>query len=156
VEIDLNESRFFDMRFRAVVRDLKNVRIFTGKDSFESCAQMTFDAEYQGITCVEYFLGSIMGSILLSLLERAQQEHVCIEEMEGQLSAKLENPLSFLHVQGYAQEPGIGDIEVIVYLYADMEEEALLRFCNETLAQCPVYNLIKKTGNITVSFRNSP
>jgi uncharacterized OsmC-like protein len=141
------------MAFRVVSNDLQSVKIFTDRNSFESREQMAFDAEHEAITCIEYFLGSIIGSILLSLLENAKRKHICIEEIEGKLDAKLENPLSLLHVQGYAQEPSIGNIEVIVYLYADMDEEELLRFCNMALTQCPVYTLMKKTGSIAVSFK---
>jgi uncharacterized OsmC-like protein len=156
VENDLYESRFFNMGFRAISNDPRSVKIFSNGNSFEFRAQMTFDAEHEGVTGVEYFLGSIVGSILLSLLELAQRKHIRIEEMEGRLGAKLENPLSLLHVRGYDREPAVGSIAVTVYLYADMEEGALLRFCDEALTRCPVYNFMKKTDSIAVSFKVLP
>ncbi|MDR0511730.1 MAG: OsmC family protein [Treponema sp.] len=141
------------MSFRAVSSDCREVKIFTGKRMFSTDAQMSFDSEYSGISSVEYFLGNLAGSILLAVLEYARHRKVAIEEIEGKLDASLANPLTLLHVKGCDQPPVLGNIRMTVYLYADLDNEELLRLCSEALSLSPIYNTLIKGTHIDVTFK---
>jgi hypothetical protein len=98
-------------------------------------------------------VGGLLGGVLLALLEHARHKHICVEDLEGRLTAKLANPLSLLHVQGYDQAPDLQDLRIAVYIYAEMGEDELCRFCQEALALSPLYNCVKRTLGLCVDIK---
>ena len=154
MEQRIDESRFFELNFRAVVNEQDAVKIFLGKRTLEMNAQVSFDAEYPDVTSLDYFLAGLLGGVLLALLEQAKYKRIRIEDLEGRFSAKLVNPLTLLRVQGYDQAPDLQDARIVIYLYAEMEEEALLNFCRESLALSPVYRCAKKALDLRVDVKS--
>ena len=69
----LYESRIFEMNFRGTSNDLSSVKIFTNKSSFQIEKQISFDSEYEQISSLEYFAGSVLSSIILTLLEQSKK-----------------------------------------------------------------------------------
>lgn len=149
----LYESRVFDMSFRGTSNDLASVKIYTNKNSFQIEKQISFDSDYQPISSLEYFAGSVLSSILLSLLEQSTKRGSIIEEIEGVLNLSLENPLSLLGVKGYEEEPSISQMTVNVFLYADLEDKAFDDFCLGALANSPIYNTLKRAMKLEVLFK---
>jgi hypothetical protein len=146
----LDESRFFDMNFRGTSNDLSSVKIFTNQNSFQIEKQISFDSEYKQISSLEYFAGSVLSSILLTLLEHGRS---MIEEIEGVLNLSLENPLSMVGVKGYEEEPFIRKITVTVYLYVDLEDDDFDDFCFGALKNSPIYNTLKRSMDLEVIFK---
>jgi len=140
----LYESKVFDISFRRTSSDLSSVKIYTNKNSFQIEKQISFDSEYKPISSLEYFAGSVLSSILLTLLEQSSKRGSIIEEMEGVLNLSLENPLSLIGVKGYDEEPFISKISLTVYLYVDLEDNDFDEFCFGALAKSPIYNTLKK------------
>lgn len=149
----LNESKFFEMTFRGTSNDLSSVNIYTNKNSFEIKKQISFDSEYEHISSLEYFAGSVLSSIILALLEQSKKRGSIIEEIEGVLNLSLENPLTLLGVRGYEEEPFINKMTVTVYLYADLEDGDFTDFCNHALSHSPVYNTLKRSMDLEVVFK---
>lgn len=149
----LHESRFFDMTFRGTSNDLSSVKIFTNKNSYEVEKQISFDSEYEQISSLEYFAGSVLSSIILALLEQSKKRDSIIEEIEGVLTLSLENPLALLGVRGYDEEPFINKMTATVYLYADLEDDDFSDFCYSALNHSPVYNTLKRTMDFDVVFK---
>lgn len=149
----LNESRIFEMNFRGTSNDLSSVKIYTNKNSMEIEKQISFDSEYEQVSSLEYFAGSVLSSILLALLEQSKKRDSIIEEIEGVLNLSLENPLSLLGVRGYDEEPFINKMTVTVYLYADLEDDDFSNFCHNALNHSPVYNTLKRTMDFDVVFK---
>jgi uncharacterized OsmC-like protein len=149
----LYESSVFDMSFRGTSNDLSSVKIFTNKNSFQIEKQVSFDSEYEQISSLEYFAGSVLSSIILTLLEQSKKKGSIIEEIEGVLNLSLENPLSLLGVRGYDEEPCINRITVTVYLYAELEDSDLSDFCTKALNHSPVYNTLKRSMDLEVNFK---
>ena len=97
---DVYESRFFDLSFRAVANEHDSVKIFMDRQMLEIDTQVSFDAEYAGVSSLDHFLSGLLGGILLALLEHAKHKRIRIEDLEGRLGAKLVNPFSLLRVRG--------------------------------------------------------
>jgi uncharacterized OsmC-like protein len=147
------ESPAFDLGLRAITQDAKTIRIVTNKTVFEMDRQVSFDSEQVMVSAAEYFLGSLAGSILLTILEHARREHRVIEEIEGRLRGSIENPLTLLGVKGYHQAPAIGAIQMDIYLCADLDEEELQPFCQQALERSPVYNSLRDCLNIVIRIK---
>ncbi len=149
----LYESRIFDMNFRGTSNDLSSVKIFTNKCSFQIEKQISFDSEYKQISSLEYLAGSVLSSIILTLLEQSKKKGSIIEEIEGVLNLSLENPLSLVGVRGYDEEPFIRKITVTVFLYADLEDNDFDDFCFGALKNSPIYNTLKKSMEFEIIFK---
>lgn len=153
---DLNtvyESRNFDMSFRGTSNTLSSVKIFTNNNSFQIEKQISFDTDYQEISSIEYFAGSVLSSIMLTLLEQSKKRGSMIEEIEGVLKLSLENPLSLLGVKGYDQEPIIKKMSITVFLYIELEENDFDDYCHQLLKKCPIYNTLNRTMELEVNFK---
>jgi 6-phosphogluconate dehydrogenase (decarboxylating) len=149
----LDESRIFEMNFRGASNDLSSVKIFTNKNSFQIEKQISFDSEYQPISSLEYFAGSVLSSILLTLLEQSKKRGSMIEEIEGVLNLSLENPLSLVGVKGYEEEPFIRKITVTAFLYVELEDDDFNDFCFGALKHSPIYNTLKRSMHLEVIFK---
>ncbi|SDN69022.1 OsmC family protein [Bacillus sp. OK048] len=149
----LYESRIFDMTFRGTSNDLSSVKIFTSKNSFQIAKQISFDPESKQISSLEYFAGSVLSSILLTLLEQSKKRDSMIEEMEGVLNLSLENPLTLVGVKGYDEEPFIRKITVTVFLFVDLEDNDFADFCSRALHHSPIYNTLKRSTELEVIFK---
>jgi hypothetical protein len=149
----LYESKIFDIHFRGTSNDLSSVKIYTNKNSFQIEKQISFDSEYQPISSLEYFAGSVLSSILLTFLEQSKKRGSIIEEIEGVLHLSLENPLSLIGVKGYEEEPFISKMTMTVFLYVDLEDKAFDDFCSGALANSPIYNTLKRSMALEVLFK---
>ncbi|MGJ9382073.1 hypothetical protein [Salipaludibacillus sp. CF4.18] len=69
----LYESRIFDMNFRGTSNDLSSVKIYTNKNSIQIEKQISFDSDDEKISSLEYFAGSVLSSIILTLLEQSKK-----------------------------------------------------------------------------------
>lgn len=147
------ESTRFDMAYRGTSNDLASVKIYTNKNQFQVEKQISFDSEYTPVSSLDYFAGSVLSSILLSLLEHSKKRGFILEELEGVLNLSLENPLSMLGVKGYDEEPVIRNMTVTVYVYVDLEDKAFEEFCWGALAQSPIYNTLKRSMELEVQFK---
>jgi hypothetical protein len=147
------ESRFFDLGVRAVSQNLKTVKVFTGRNACEMDAQVSFDSAHVMVSAAGYFLGSLVGGMMLAILEHARREHLVIEEIEAKLRGCVEHPLSLLGVRGYEQTPTLTGLQVDFYIYAEVEEEALQAFCLQALERSLVYTSVKTSLPITMRFK---
>lgn len=149
----LYESIIFDMNFRGTANDLSSVKIFTNKNSLQIEKQISFDSEYEPISSLEYFAGSVLSSIILTLLEQSKKRGSIIEEIEGVLNLSLANPLSLLGVRGYDEEPTISKIIVTIFIFADLEDSDFPDFCTRALNNSPIYNTLKRSMEFEVKFK---
>jgi hypothetical protein len=149
----LYESRIFEMNFRGTSNNLSSVKIFTNKNSFQIERQISFDSECKQISSLEFFAGSVLSSIILTLLEHSKKRDSIIEEIEGVLNLSLENPLSLVGVKGYDEEPVIRKITVTVFLFVDLEDNDFDDFCFRALKNSPIYNTLKRSMELEVIFK---
>ncbi|PZD96518.1 hypothetical protein DNH61_06840 [Paenibacillus sambharensis] len=149
----LYESRFYDMKFRGTSNDLATVKIYTSKNSFQIEKQISFDSDYEPVSSMEYFAGSVLSSILLTLLEQSKRSGLIIEEVEGVLNLSLENPLTLVGVRGYDEEPAIRKIAVTVFLFVELEDQDFDDFCFRALRKSPIYNTLMRSMELEVMFK---
>jgi uncharacterized OsmC-like protein len=144
----------FDLGVRVVSRDLRTLKVFTGRNAFEMDSQASFDSTHVTVSAAEYFLGSLSGSMALSILEQARREHLDIEDIEVKLRGSIEHPLALLGVRGYEQQrPALARLEIDFFLYADVDEDVLEEFCLRALERSLVYNSVKESLAITIRFK---
>ncbi|WP_235846513.1 OsmC family protein [Neobacillus drentensis] len=129
------------------------MKIFTSKSSFQIEKQISFDLENKQITSLEYFAGSVLSSIILTLLEQSKKRGSIIEEIEGVLNLSLENPLSLVGVKGYDEEPFIRNITVTVFLFVDLEDNDFDEFTFNALKNSPIYNTLKRSMGLEIIFK---
>ncbi|MCI5674736.1 MAG: hypothetical protein MR314_01015 [Ezakiella sp.] len=137
---------------RATMNDLKNVHIYTANSSFVVDSSISFDSEAENISAINYFMGSLLSSIMLMSVKKAKKRDVIIEEIEGKIEFKLNNPLNALDVRGYYENSYIDYIDIKIYYYADGDEESNNLLLTQLLDENPIYNLIKKTTSLMVNF----
>lgn len=150
---NLYESNNYNVTYRIVTNDLINVKMYTDRNLIEASKQISFDSQYEELSSVDYFIGSLATSMMLVILEQSRTHQIVLEDIEAVFHATLENPLSLIGVKGYEEPPIIKKIDVVFYLYADLEEEELFNLCRSFLNQSPIYNTLKQAVSIDVRFK---
>ncbi|MCI5998007.1 MAG: OsmC family peroxiredoxin [Parvimonas sp.] len=149
---NLYESEFYDISYRAILNNEKMVKVFTDNDCIEVENDISFDSVASCKTSINYFLASIISEILKKLYSRAKKYRITVCDLEGKIKIKLKNPLTILDVLGYDEIPYIEECFVNIYLYSDMEYDELIKFCNETLNYCFIYNTLKNSMKFNIKF----
>ena len=148
----LEESHVYSISYRNIMDKNGKIKVFTEKDVIEVESEMDFDMEASYKSSINYFIASIVGSIMKSMAENGKKENINITEFESVIKIKLENPLTLLGVKGYTDEPRISTCDIKLYMYADVEDEMLTEFCENNLSKCLIYNTLKDSVKFNIKF----
>ena len=148
-----SESKFFQLNYSGVSINLENIKVLTQNNHLYVKKSMQFDRKQKDLSSMDHFAVSILSSILKTIVEQSQKQDFGIEEIEGTLEILLANPLTLLDVIGYTDEPEISALKFKIYLYADKDEDTVIRFCRQALKKCPLYNTMKQAVSIQVVFQ---
>ena len=146
------ESQYYDISYRSIMTKDKNIKVFTEKDYIEIENEINFDVEASYKSAVNYFVSSIVGGIMKNIINNGKRKNIIIEEFESVTKIQIENPLTFLNVKGYDEEPKIKSCNIKMYMYSNVEDEELINFCKENLKKCIIYNTLKNTMEINIQF----
>ena len=148
---NLYESKNYDLTFRGILSS--NIfKMYTNNDCISISSEISFDINADYASSINYFAASILGGIAHSIVSQSKQLNIDIEELEGKIHLNLKNPLSLIGVKGYDEEPKIGFCNITYYLYADYDENDLLKFCNTALNKSFIYNTLKHVINFDIKF----
>lgn len=150
---DIYESKYHDIRYRAILSKNEVVSVYTQNDSLEICSEFDFDTESDAKNSINYFVSSIAAGFLHSISRIAKKNNIDIEELETKVNVILENPLSYLLVKGYDDEPKIAKISLDIYLYSYEDEELVLNLCKQALEKNILYQSIKNSIEIELRFQ---
>ncbi|MDY3119028.1 MAG: OsmC family protein [Peptoniphilus sp.] len=138
------EARTFSMSMRGTCQDLKEVHLYTDRKELVVGCVMSFDNEYDGVTAMSYFLGSLLSSMMHTTIKEMKQSGVVIDEIEGLIHAELKNPLRMVPVRGYDDPPEIESIRVKLFYYADGDEERLNAMVEKAQEVNPIFRLVHR------------
>lgn len=150
----LYESNYYDISFRGIVNEYKKIDILTNKTNISVDSTINFDIENEKISSIEYFATAILSDLLFSIINFGKKSNVYIDDLEGKIDITVSSPLSLLNVKGYDDLPNIEKINIIIYLYLDVEtENEFILFCEKAIEISYIYNLLKTTGKIELNFK---
>lgn len=145
-----DEAHVFEMSMRGTCQDLKEVRLYTDRKELTVGCTMSFDNEYDGVTSMSYFLGSLLSSMIHTAIKEFKQAGIVMDEIEGILHARLKNPLRMIPVRGYDDPPDIESIHVKLFYYADGDEEELNALLIKTQEVNPIYRLVSRSVDVKI------
>lgn len=149
----LYESYHYDVDLRITSKDTLNYRVFNNKSSYVVESGVSFDSAKEGISSIDYFLGSIASNLMFTIVDFCHKKEILVEEIEGKIKATLFNPLTILGVKGYEDKPFIDKIKLVVYLYADCDSSLLVDTCIKAIDLSPIYNSLKASIDIAIDIK---
>ena len=148
---NLYESNNYDVSFRGIWAN-HNFKLYTNTDLIPVSSDISFDINSDYKSSINYFAASILGGIAHTVISSCKRSNIEVEELEGKIHLVLKNPLTLLSVKGYSKEPKIEKCEITYYLYADADEDVLLKFCYSSLNNSFIYNTLKSVINFEIKF----
>ena len=148
---NLYESNNYELSFRGVLAD-DDFKLYTNNSTISITSDISFDINADFRSSINYFAASILGGIAHTVINSCKRSNIEVEELEGKIHLLLKNPLTLLNVKGYSEEPKIEKCEITYYLYADADEDVLLKFCYSSLNNSFIYNTLKSILNFEIKF----
>lgn len=147
----MDEQEYYRLQFRALASK-DSVKVYAANDSFEITKEIDFDSKGSSSTSINYFVAAVLSSIIISIKTGFTAAGIQHCEVELASSLCLNNPLTFLNVQGFDALPSIEMITVKAYVYASMNETTLEAFCKKALERSFICNTLQRCGLLTVHF----
>lgn len=148
---NLYESNNYDLSFRGILSN-NNFKLYTNNNTITISSDINFDINSDYRSSINYLASSILGGIAHTIVNESKHSNIDIEELEGKIHLVLKNPLTLLNVRGYSEEPKIDNCLITYYLYADIDENNLIEFCNSCLKKSFIYNTLKNVINFEIKF----
>ena len=148
---NLYESNNYELSFRGVLAN-GDFKLYTNNDTISVTSDISFDISADFRSSINYFAASILGGIAHTIISSCKRLNIEVEELEGKIHLVLKNPLTLLSVKGYSEEPKIEKCEITYYLYADADEDLLLKFCYSSLKNSFIHNTLKSVINFEIKF----
>ena len=148
---NLYESNNYDLSFRGILSN-NDFKLYTNNDTITISSDINFDINSDYRSSINYLASSILGGIAHTIINESKHSNIDIEELEGKIHIVLKNPLTLLNVRGYNEEPKIDSCIITYYLYADIDETNLIKFCNLSLKKSFIYNTLKNVINFKIKF----
>ena len=148
---NLYESNNYDLSFRGLLSN-NDFKLYTNNNNITISSDISFDINADYRSSINYFAASILGGITQTIIKESKHSDIDIEELEGKIHLVLKNPLTLLNVKGYNEKPKIDSCLITYYLYADIDENNLIEFCNSSLKKSFIYNTLKNVINFEIKF----
>ena len=148
---NLYESNNYDLSFRGLLSN-NDFKLYTNNNNITISSDISFDINADYRSSINYFAASILGGIAQTIIKESKHSDIDIEELEGKIHLVLKNPLTLLNVKGYNEKPKIDSCLITYYLYADIDENNLIEFCNSSLKKSFIYNTLKNVINFEIKF----
>lgn len=127
--------------------------VYARKHTFQVGAPLHFDTEYEHVTAVEYLLGAMGADLVGGLKLLARRQGLQVDDIEVTLSAKLNNPLTYLGVIGEEGHPGLNRVTATIYVNSVESEERLRLAWEETLKRSPLVNTLRPVVDLDLTLK---
>lgn len=108
----------------------------------------SFDTADVAPAAVEVLLAAAGGALANGIAFRASQRHIALHQLEVVVRGRLRDPLVFL---GLAEgTPGLRALELVVYVAAEADDDALQAILDETVQRCPVLGSLRSDLERTI------
>lgn len=134
---DMKAAKNYVWRTRVRWTEGMHGTAFVRNHSFPIGQPASFDTEDPSPSAIEYLLASLGGCLAVGFQWRCSQKGIEVRNLEVALSAKADNILLFLGLEG-SGHPGLGQVEGKLYVDADAEDADLQALWEDTLARSPV------------------
>jgi uncharacterized OsmC-like protein len=123
------------------------------KHSFTTGAPISFDAEYDAITALEYLLGAVGADLVGGIQTVARRRRVEVDDIEVVVHGLLHNPMVYLRVVGEVGDAGIRAIEARVYISSLDDEARVHAMWTEVLETSPIVNTLSKAVKLNLTYQ---
>lgn len=113
----------------------------------------SFDTADPAPGAIEYLLSALAGCLTVGFAWRASRRGIEVRNLEVSLSAKSEDILGFLGVEG-AGNPGLARVEGTAFVDADADAAVLEELWAETVARSPVAQTLARRVDVAVTLRS--
>lgn len=138
----VNESEVYELLYRSILKD-HVTRTYNDAMAINVEKKISFDAKAQTYSSIDHFAAAIITEMLLALDSHAQRNKEVLLDVEGLIKLHLTNPLTLLNVHGFDEISTIDSIDIKLYLYTFLEDEAAQLFVAEALAKAVLYQTLK-------------
>lgn len=125
--------------------------MFARKHSFDVGLPVTFDAEYDRLTALEYVLGAFGADLVVGLQRTCRLRRLQVDAVEAVVHAELDDPAVYLGVVGEAGRPGLSRVGLRVYVDSVEDEALVLAAWDETLRRSPLADTLRGSVSLELS-----
>jgi hypothetical protein len=143
----------YQWRLRVRATDRGRATVFVRTHQFTVGRPVTFDAEDDAISALEYVLGAIGAEIVHGLQTLARRRQLAIDQLEASVHGELNNPLTALGVVGEAGHPGLEVVGITVYLASSAPAEDIQRLWQEVLARSPLVRTLQPAIRLELQYQ---
>ncbi|HYA98247.1 MAG TPA: OsmC family protein [Methylomirabilota bacterium] len=151
---DLQQAQKHVWRARVRGKGGMEAQVFVRNHSFAAGQPLSFDTADKAVSAAEYLLGALGSCIAVGLQWRASQRGIRVNNLEISLQAKAENVLVYLGVES-AGNPGLAEVEAVIYVDCDAGQEALDELVRETMERSPVTQTLQRAVAIKAQTRRA-
>ncbi|MBL8729418.1 MAG: OsmC family protein [Planctomycetes bacterium] len=149
---DLEQARRHHWQVRARWTGGMQAKVTVRNHGFAIGQPASFDTEDVAPSAIEFLLSALAGALCSGLQWRLSRLGAEVHNLEVVAKAKSQNNLVFLGVED-AGSPALADIELSLYVAADVDDEQLQAVFAETVRRCPVTQSLLQTVAIDARAR---
>jgi hypothetical protein len=146
----------FSWTLRITATDNEAAHVVVRRHQFAVGRPLSFDAEYQHVTALEYVLGALGAEIVNGLRLSAKRRRIELDEIEAVVDGELDNPLTYLEVVGAEGHPGLTRVVVKVYVASPHDEQTWRTLWDETRERLPLVRTFSGALTLTVELKVAP
>jgi len=140
----------FSWRLRVTSAGAEAARVSTRKHQFAVGRPLEFDAQYEGVTALEYALGALGAEIVMGLRVFAKRRRMTLDEVEAVVDAELSHALTYLEVVGEDGHPVVSRVAIKVFVASPHDEAALRQLWDDVLARLPLVQTFRPTVDLAL------
>lgn len=142
------ESERYTQEMRGTCLDLKEVRLYTDRMRFEAEKLISFDSEFEGVSSLSYFMGSLLSSVIVTAIKYFHSQQIVLDEIEGVIAVDISQPLALVPVRGYHDPSEIEAIRIKLFYYAEGDDYEIVDMFHQSQRLNPLYSLINRATPI--------
>ncbi|MCD8511551.1 MAG: OsmC family protein [Bacillus sp. (in: Bacteria)] len=151
LEDDLKAAKGYEWVVRTSSGQGLTAKIHSRNHSFTAGQPAEFSAKVEAPSAVDYLLASLSSCLLVGFKSHGSRRNVVIDHMELTLKGKLDNVLYHMELEDTGSSR-ITEIKGSFYITSPNEEEELKAVWENTLERSPIYQTLKGTVDIQLSF----
>jgi uncharacterized OsmC-like protein len=114
---------------------------------------LQFDAEYNGVTAIEYLLAALGADLVNGFAAVARRHRLTIDQLEATVEGHLNNPLTYLGVVGEKGHTGLETARATLYIGTLDDAATVKKAWQETLKRSPLVNTLHKAAKLELGFK---
>jgi uncharacterized OsmC-like protein len=151
--VDLDTARAFAFNVRVRWNEGLRATGYARNHTLQVGQPASFDTEDAAPAAVEHLLTALGGCLAVGFAWRASRRNVTLHQFEVALSARADNILMFLGIEGESGHAGLSRIEVAAYVSSDADEDVVEALWSETVERSPVAQTLLRSARLALRVR---